>query len=231
MQRMLITLTSLLVGSTLASGVAMADGHITTDEQKLSYAAGFQFANRVKSGAEQEGITLDSEAFAAAVKDVLNGADPAISQEEMQRVFMAQQKAVQEKRQAAAGGNREAGEKFRADYAGGEGVTKTASGLLYKVITAGEGKLPGPDATVEVHYEGKTIAGEVFDSSIQRGVPATFGLKGIIKGWQEALQLMKEGSKWEVVIPPEIAYGAQGAGPKIGPDSTLIFEIELLSIK
>ncbi len=231
MQRMLTAFTSLVVTGTLASGIAMADGHLKTDEQKLSYAAGFQFANRVQAGAQQEGITLDPDAFAAAVKDVLTGADPAMSQQEMQQVFAAQQEAVQAKRQAAAGSNRTDGDKFRADYEGGEGVTKTASGLLYKVITEGTGKLPGPDATVEVHYEGKTIAGEVFDSSIQRGVPATFGLKGIIKGWQEALQLMKEGSKWEVVIPPEIAYGAQGAGPKIGPDSTLVFQIELLSIK
>jgi len=231
MQRLLTVLGSVLVTGTIASSVAMADGHLATDEKKLSYAAGFQFANQVKAGAEREGVTLDPEAFSAAVKDVLSGVDPAMSQEEMQKVFMAQQEATQQKRQAAAGSNRTDGDKYRAEYEGGEGVTKTASGLLYKVLKEGTGKLPGPDATVEVHYEGKTITGDVFDSSVQRGVPATFGLKGIIKGWQEALQLMKEGSKWEVVIPPESAYGAQGAGPKIGPDSTLIFEIELLSIK
>jgi len=196
----LTVIGSVLVTGTIASSLAMADGHLATDEKKLSYAAGFQFANQVKQGAEREGVTLDPEAFAAAVKDVLSGVDPAMSQEEMQKVFMAQQQASQEKRQAAAGSNRTDGDKFRAEYEGGEGVTKTASGVLYKVLKEGTGKLPGPDATVEVR-------------------------------WQEALQLMKEGSKWEVVIPPESAYGAQGAGPKIGPDSTLIFEIELLSIK
>jgi len=231
MKRIAVAMITGVVASVLTGTAAMVDGHLATPEKKFSYAAGFQFANRVKQGAAQEGLSLDVEAFTAAVRDVLNGGDPALTPEEMQAAFASQQEAAQAKQAEAATGNVSAGDAYRVEYEKKEGVSKTPSGLLYRVITDGAGAKPGPDATVEVHYQGTTIGGEVFDSSVERGVPATFGLKGIIKGWQEALQLMPEGSKWEVVIPPELAYGDAGAGPKIGPGSTLVFEIELLGIK
>ncbi len=123
------------------------------------------------------------------------------------------------------------GETFRAEYSQRQGVMATASGLQYRVIETGEGRSPGPADTVVVHYVGRLIDGTEFDSSRARGTPATFSLGGIIPGWKEALQLMHEGDVWEAVIPSELAYGARGAGTSIGPNETLVFEIELISVK
>ena len=122
------------------------------------------------------------------------------------------------------------GETFLAANSKKEGVKTTASGLQYKVLTSGKGKTPTAADTVKVHYKGTLIDGSVFDSSIDRGEPAEFGVGQVIKGWTEALQLMKEGDKWQVVIPGSLAYGERGAGGKIGPNAVLIFEVELLSI-
>ena len=123
------------------------------------------------------------------------------------------------------------GETFRAEYSQRQGGMATASGLQYRVIETGEGRSPGPADTVVVHYVGRLIDGTEFDSSRARGTPATFSLGGIIPGWKEALQLMHEGDVWEAVIPSELAYGARGAGTSIGPNETLVFEIELISVK
>jgi len=123
------------------------------------------------------------------------------------------------------------GKAFREAYGQREGVSKTDSGILYRVLVPGTGAQPTADDTVVVHYQGTLVDGTEFDSSIRRGQPATFSLAGIIPGWQEALQLMKEGARWEVVIPPELAYGSTGAGGAIGPEETLIFEIELIEVK
>ena len=122
-------------------------------------------------------------------------------------------------------------EAFQVEYSQRQGVVATASGLQYRVIETGEGRSPGPADTVVVHYVGRLIDGTEFDSSRDRGTPATFSLGGIIPGWQEALQLMHEGDVWEVVIPSELAYGDRGAGTSIGPNETLVFEIELISVK
>ena len=127
--------------------------------------------------------------------------------------------------------NKEAGQKFLADNGKRAGVTTTASGLQYEVIKAGTGNKPAATDQVKVHYHGTTIDGSVFDSSVDRGEPVTFGLGQVIKGWTEALQLMPVGSKWKIYIPSELGYGEQAAGPKIKPNSTLIFEVELLSIE
>ena len=126
--------------------------------------------------------------------------------------------------------NQEEGSKFLSENAQQEGVVSLPSGLQYKVIETGEGDKPGPSDVVKVHYEGRLIDGTVFDSSIQRGVPAEFPVNGVIAGWTEALQLMTVGSQWELYIPADLAYGAQGAGGVIGPNATLIFKVELLDI-
>ena len=135
------------------------------------------------------------------------------------------------RRNTAAETGQSRGEAFQVEYSQRQGVVATASGLQYRVIETGEGRSPGPADTVVVHYVGQLIDGTEFDSSKGRGTPATFSLGGIIPGWQEALQLMHEGDVWEVVIPSELAYGARGAGTSIGPNETLVFEIELISVK
>ena len=135
------------------------------------------------------------------------------------------------RRNTAAETGQSRGKAFQAEYSQRQGVMVTASGLQYRVIEMGEGRSPGPADTVVVHYVGQLIDGTEFDSSRGRGTPATFSLGGIIPGWREALQLMREGDVWEVVIPSELAYGAQGAGASIGPNETLVFEIELISVK
>ena len=123
------------------------------------------------------------------------------------------------------------GEAFRAEYGKQETVLRTDSGILYRALTTGSGTKPGPNDTVVVHYKGTLPDGQEFDSSYKRGQPATFSLGGIIAGWKEVLQLMSEGAKWEVVIPPELGYGSVGAGGLIGPNQTLVFEIELIEVK
>jgi FKBP-type peptidyl-prolyl cis-trans isomerase FklB len=145
------------------------------------------------------------------------------------RTEMTQKKTAQMKE--AGDRNKKEGEKFIADNKKKEGVITTASGLQYKIITKGTGASPKATDTVSVHYKGTLIDGKEFDSSYRRGQPASFPVNGVIKGWTEALQLMKEGSKWQLFIPSELAYGDRGAGRDIGPNSTLIFDVELISIK
>jgi FKBP-type peptidyl-prolyl cis-trans isomerase FklB len=148
--------------------------------------------------------------------------------QDFQKKMMAKQMAAREE---GLGKNKAEGEKFLADNKKKEGIKTTASGLQYKVITAGTGKTPKATDTVKTHYRGTLINGTEFDSSYKRGEPAEFPVNGVIKGWTEALQLMKEGAKWQLFIPSELAYGERGAGRDIGPNSTLIFDIELISVK
>ena len=152
----------------------------------------------------------------------------SVQMEAALEMFQQQQNS---RRNTAAETGQSRGEAFQVEYSQRHGVVVTASGLQYRVIEMGEGRSPGPADTVVVHYVGQLIDGTEFDSSRGRGPPATFSLGGIIPGWQEALQLMREGDVWEVVIPSELAYDAQGAGASIGPNETLVFEIELISVK
>lgn len=201
------------------------------DKDKVSYVLGQSIGGDFK----RQGFDIDPEIFADSFKSAFKGEDCKMSVGEMQQVMQAFQRDMQEKQQAKQGAlgkaNLEKGKKFLDENKDKEGVQVTASGLQYKVITEGTGKSPSATDTVVTHYEGRTIDGDVFDSSYKRGTPATFPVNGVIKGWQEALQLMTEGSKWELFIPSGLAYGPQGSGGTIEPNATLTFTVELLTVK
>ena len=204
---------------------------IQTDQQMFSYSLGYQVGGQLAAQIRDGGIDLDPDAFAQAIADVLSGRPPALTSEQMEAALEKLQQQQTETQNTAAKTGQARGEAFQAEYSQRHDVVTTASGLQYRVIKTGEGRAPGPADTVVVHYVGQLIDGTEFDSSKGRGTPATFSLGGIIPGWQEALQLMREGDIWEVVIPAELAYGARGAGSSIGPNETLVFEIELISVK
>ena len=200
---------------------------IETDQEILSYTMGIFFGETV---IRQE-MEIDIPAFMQAVEDVLNKNEKKLSDEEMQKIINTYQKKEQEDRIEKSDKDNADGKKFLAENKKKEGVTVLPSGLQYKIIENSEGEKPLADSRVVVHYRGTLINGTEFDSSYARGEPIELGLNQVIKGWQEALQLMSVGSKWQIVIPSELAYGERGAGRAIGPNSTLIFDIELLSIK
>jgi len=204
---------------------------IRTDQQMFSYTLGYQIGGQLAAQIREGGLDLDPDAFAQAIVDVLSGRPPAMTTAEMEAALEMRQQQEKVRQNDAAETGRPRGEAFQVEYSQRQGVVATASGLQYRVIETGEGRSPGPADTVVVHYVGRLIDGTEFDSSRDRGTPATFSLGGIIPGWQEALQLMHEGDVWEVVIPSELAYGARGAGTSIGPNETLVFEIELISVK
>ena len=204
---------------------------IRTDQQMFSYTLGYQIGGQLAAQIREGGLDLDPDAFAQAIADVLSGRPPAMTTAEMEAALEMRQQQEKVRQNDTAETGRPRGEAFQVEYSQRQGVVATASGLQYRVIETGEGRSPGPADTVVVHYVGRLIDGTEFDSSRDRGTPATFSLGGIIPGWQEALQLMHEGDVWEVVIPSELAYGARGAGTSIGPNETLVFEIELISVK
>lgn len=191
---------------------------------KISYALGISLGANLKNNGFE---TLDYEKLADGMQDVMEEKPLQISIQEAQNIINRYFQQIQEKAHAA---NIEAGKQFLAENAKRSGVVTTASGLQYEVITEGKGSIPSASDQVQVHYHGTLINGEVFDSSVRRGEPATFGVTQVISGWVEALQLMPVGSKWKLYIPSDLAYGAQGAGQAIGPHTTLVFEVELLAI-
>lgn len=201
---------------------------MTTQDQKLSYIFGQNIGTQLKS----ETIDIDVAILADGIRDALAEAEPKLAEAEVMEVLQAFQEAKMAEQQktfdSQSEKNRQEGEAFLADNATKEGVVTLDSGLQYEVISAGEGASPGPEDTVEVHYRGTLLDGTEFDSSYKRGVPATFGVNQVIPGWTEALQLMKEGAKWVLYIPPSLAYGPGGTGGPIGPEQTLKFEVELL---
>lgn len=198
---------------------------------KLSYALGMSMGHNFK-GSGIKAINVND--FAAGVAAVYDGTKPAMSYDEAKRIvqdfFTNLEKEMQAEAAKAGAENLKIGEAFLSENAKREGVTTTASGLQYEVIRKGAGDRPAASDRVEVHYTGKLIDGTVFDSSVERGVPATFGVTQVIPGWVEALQLMREGDKWRLYIPSTLAYGENGAGGVIGPNMTLIFDVELLRV-
>ena len=201
---------------------------LDSDISQASYLLGYQRAQALVM--QTEGA-VDMQAFVQGVGDFVAGGESRVSAADQGRLMQALQTAVSEKMAQASAGIREAGDAFRAAYAQQEGVVQLPSGLLYEVLQEGSGPKPTAADTVSTHYHGTLIDGMVFDSSVERGQPASFPVGGVIAGWTEALQLMAVGSKWRLVIPPELAYGDRGAGGDIKPGATLIFEVELLEIK
>ena len=208
-----------------------SSGHSSEDTQKLSYSLGVNVATGVKA----QGVeSIDSDAIAKSFKDVFEGNNLEVTEAESLQFLQTYFKELQGKKQLAdaekAKSLAEEGVAFLAENAKKEGVTTTESGLQYEVLTKGEGASPTTDDSVTVHYTGTLIDGTIFDSSVERGEPATFGVSQVIPGWTEALQLMSVGDKFRLVIPSELAYGQRGSGAKIAPNSTLVFEVELLKI-
>ena len=203
---------------------------LDTSEKRLSYGVALRMGERMVA----DGMTMDVDAYALGMKDAFEGAEPRLTEEEITAEMMAFQERMQAEREAEqellSAGNAEAGAAFLAENAQREGVVVTDSGLQYEVIEAGTGASPGTDDQVEVHYRGTLIDGTVFDSSYDRGETVTFGVTQVIAGWTEALQLMQEGAKYKLYIPSDLAYGAGGAGQLIGPNSTLVFEVELIDV-
>lgn len=198
---------------------------------KLSYALGMSMGHNFKG----TGIkTLNSADFAAGVASVYDGVKPEVTFDEAKRIvneYFAKLEAEMQAEAAKQGEvNRKNGEAFLTENAKREGIKVTESGLQYEVLESGKGDSPKASDNVEVHYTGKLIDGTVFDSSVERGVPASFGVTQVIPGWVEALQLMHEGDKWRLYIPSDLAYGPNGAGGVIGPNMTLIFDVELLRV-
>jgi FKBP-type peptidyl-prolyl cis-trans isomerase FklB len=216
----------------LLSGVCFAADKVELKDQKdkESYSLGYQFGRYLKV----QDLDLNIDIYTAGVRDALGEAKPLLSREEIdktiqgvqQRVTVAQQKTMKEQGEK----NLAAGKAYMEANKKKDGVKTLASGLQYKVLAEGKGKTPKATDQVTVNYKGTLIDGTEFDSSYKRGAPATFRVDGVVRGWTEALQLMKEGSKWQLVIPPELAYGAHGTGP-IPPNAVLVFEVELISIK
>ncbi len=210
---------------------AMADTNaatLDTEQQKLSYIFGIQVGQNMMA----EGVDLEMDAFTAGVADMFAGKQPQLSQEEAGKVIgVFQQKKAAEMAEVM-NKKQQASQAYMDENAKKDGVITTASGLQYRVLKEGDGAKPTAEDKVIAHYKGTLLDGTVFDSSYDRGEPATFPVKGVIQGWQEILPMMKEGAKYEVVIPGNLAYGPQGAGPNspIGPNETLIFDIELIAI-
>ena len=204
---------------------------LKSQKDKISYIIGLDIGNNLK----RQGAEIDPDTLLRGMKDALSGSKPLLSEDEIREVTtafrqeMAQKQAEVTKKLAEK--NKSEGEAFLGENKKKEGVKILPSGLQYKVITEGSGRSPKESDTVTVNYKGTFVDGTEFDSSYKRGEPATFPVNGVIKGWTEALPLMKEGAKWQLFIPSSLAYGEAGAGNAIGPNATLIFEVELISIK
>lgn len=197
-----------------------------TKEQKISYALGANYGAMVK----RDGVTIDANAFVQGLQDAVAGKNQ-FTDAEMQEIFQMFQEDMQARQNAAANEAKAAGVKFLEENKKNPNVKVTASGLQYTVNQEGKGEHPTATSTVTVHYTGKLIDGTVFDSSVERGEPISFGLNQVIKGWTEGLQLMTPGSKYTFFIPSELGYGEQGAGGMIPGGATLIFDVELIDFK
>ncbi|VAW57182.1 FKBP-type peptidyl-prolyl cis-trans isomerase FklB [hydrothermal vent metagenome] len=227
-----IGLTTLLTACNEKTG-ATAEKNIKldSDASKASYSIGVQFGTQIEKVKDM----IDKDVIIRGFQDSFAGKELKLTPEEMKTTMMAFQTTMKEKQKVKmeemAKAGKAKGDKYLADNKAKEGVKTTASGLQYKILKAGDGATPAATDTVITHYTGSLIDGKVFDSSYKRNAPATFPVNGVIKGWTEALQLMKVGAKWQLFIPAELAYGDRGAGASIGPNQVLIFELELIEIK
>jgi FKBP-type peptidyl-prolyl cis-trans isomerase len=227
---MAITSISALLLFAAASSAAEPQA-LTTTKDKVSYGIGMDMYKNFK----QQGLDVDLETVIRGLRDAQAGKKPLLSEAESQRILADYSRELKGKqaqlRQLAAQDNKKAGEAFLAANKHKAGVVTTASGLQYKVLQAGNGKKPGDEDGVTCRYRGTLLDGTEFDSSERLGYPVTFYVKdGVIAGWSEALKLMPAGSKWQVYVPAQLAYGEQGAGRDIGPNQTLIYDIELLAV-
>jgi FKBP-type peptidyl-prolyl cis-trans isomerase FklB len=222
-----------LLGLTLGLGatVAAAETKLNSEQDKVSYMIGHQIGSNFK----RDGLEVDINMLTTGMKEALAGTKSPLSPEESQKLMQDLQKKLQakaeEKQKVEGEKNLKAGKDFLDANKKKDGVKVLPSGLQYKVIAEGKGDSPKATDMVKTNYKGTLIDGTEFDSSYKRGQPATFPVNGVIKGWTEALQLMKPGSKWALYVPPELAYGERGAGELIGPNSTLVFEVELLGVE
>ena len=221
-----------MLATLIGCGGASQEQEVTLEstDARLSYGVGLRMGQRMAA----DGMTVDVAAYAAGLEDAMNGAEAKLTDEEIN----TEMSAFQERRQAEAEAERlaqaqtnlEEGKAYMAEMSTGEGVQTTDSGLQYIVMEPGEGDNPVAADSVEVHYEGRLVDGTVFDSSFERGQTVTFGLTQVIPGWTEGLQLMKPGAKYKFIIPPELGYGEGGAGQMIGPNATLLFDVELIAV-
>lgn len=219
------------MGLLAASADAAETSVLKTQKDKVSYSIGLDIGKNLK----KQSIDIDPDLLARGLKDAMTEGKTLLTEEEVRTVMTAFQQEMQAKAAARVkelgDKNMKEGETFLAENKKKEGVVTLPSGLQYKVVTAGNGKKPKSSDTVTTHYRGTLIDGSEFDSSYKRGQPASFPVTGVIAGWTEALQLMPAGSKWQLFVPASLAYGPRGAGQMIGPNATLIFEVELLSIQ
>lgn len=222
---MIRVITAMILLVAFVSGCNKKNPDIKTDEQKASYAIGQQIANEIKS----QNVKIDVDVLSASIEDSLKGNKPRLTQQEMNEAMQKLQQSIMAKQQAAAQESKAKSDAFLAENKAKPNIKTTASGLQYEVLTEGKGKSPKETDVVKVHYKGTLVDGTQFDSSYDRGQPAEFPLNGVIRGWTEGLQLMKVGGKSRLFVPSELAYGPQGR-PGIPPNSTLIFEVELIDI-
>ena len=215
------------------SGAAFAADapELKNDKEKLSYSIGMDIGGNLKRGS----VEVDPDILAKGLKDSYGEGKTILTEDQARQAIAEFQKTLMAKQaetmQKLSEKNKADGEKFLAENAKKEGVKVLPSGLQYKELAPGKGKSPKASDTVTTHYKGTLIDGTEFDSSYKRGEPATFPVSGVIPGWTEALQLMKEGTKWQLYVPSNLAYGERGAGREIGPNATLIFDVELISVK
>ena len=225
-----VALASALVGCGAPTEEQKQEVVLETTDARLSYGIGLRMGQRMSA----DGMTVDIAAYAAGLEDAMTGAEAQLTDEEIN----TEMSAFQERRQAEAEAERvalaqtnlEAGRAYMEEMSAREEVQTTESGLQYIVVEPGEGENPVAEDSVEVHYEGRLTDGTVFDSSFERGQTVTFGLTQVIAGWTEGLQLMKPGAKYKFIIPPELGYGEGGAGQMIGPNATLLFDVELIAV-
>jgi len=215
------------------AGLGRAEKPVALESQdaQVNYSIGYRIGEDLK----RQSVPLEAEALLAGIRDAIDGGTPRLSTQKRNRVMEELRgrmvEAAQAKRREEAAKNLAAAKAFLEENRAKEGVKTRPSGLQYKVLKEGTGPIPAATDTVSVHYRGKLLDGTEFDSSYRRNQPATFKLQGVIRGWSEALALMAVGSKWELFIPPDLAYAERGAGNRIPPNSALVFEVELLEVK